>query len=160
MLKAIQTLFVILTVFAVGMVQAVGVQAGYWCGCTGERAGSADCVEAACHPHQAHADGCEDSCGHIHGESCGSHDQGSGQPAPVEHDHQHTELRDSFVVTTFPPGLAMPPMLCAVLPTTWEVPGWVPTVTKPEDVSPPPRPPEDTGPPMCLLVAETTVLLV
>ena len=159
MLKTIQTLFVILAVFAVVVVQAVGMQAGYWCGCTGERATAGDCVEAACHPHQAHEDGCEDACGHGHGDGCGTHAPGSGQPVPKDHDHEHTEIRDSFIVTTFPPGFALPPVLWAVLPPAMELPE-VALEAQPDVVSLPHRPPDDTGPPMCLLVAETTVLLV
>lgn len=155
MLKTIQTLFVLLAVFAVGVMQAVGVQAGYLCGCTGQQAATADCLAAACHPTPAPVD----VCGHDHGEGCGSHEHGSGQPSENQ-DHKHTEVRGSFVVTTFPPGVALPPVLCFVLPPAFELPELVMVVAAPEAVPLPLRPPDDTGPPMCLLVAETTVLLV
>lgn len=166
MLKTIQILFVVLTVFAVGVMQAVGVQAGYLCGCTGEMTGTADCAGAVCHPLLAHGDGCDENFGHGHGamagnagcEVPGSHD--SQKPGQQDHDHKHHEIREPLVATTFPPGTALPPVLCFVLPPVFELPEFVLAIGEPDAVSLLPRPPDDKGPLMCLLVAETTVLLV
>lgn len=163
MFERLHHFLIILTVVAVWVMQAVGVQAGYLCGCTGEQASVATCVESTCHPRQAHADGCEDLCGHKHdaaSATCGSHERGSGQPAQKDHEHKHTELRGTFDITTLPPSVSLPSVMCFGPPAVLQLPKPMHPMLEVEAASLPSRPHDNTGPPMALIVVETTELLV
>jgi hypothetical protein len=161
MFKTIQILFVLCTALAVGVVQAVGVNAGFLCTCTGQHTVAAICEMDECHPQQVHADGCGQRCTDHHDTDAGccEHEH-PNESSDNDHDHEHLAVLDSLDSTPFSSSADVPPVQFVMLLAVSLVSEIF--VVAPERVEPcqPPRPPDDTGPPMSVLVAETTVLLV
>jgi hypothetical protein len=160
MFKAIQTFVVILTALMVMVMQAVGVSAGYQCGCTGLYTPIAECHAEDCHPHHAHADDCDEDHHHEDEAADRHHEATTTLTDDEPHEHEHSAVWQPFEVTTFSMGLDVPAVIYFTLCSDY--------LLAPERVTAPalahvalrPRPPNDTGPPLSLLIIETTVLLV
>jgi len=154
MSKRLQNLLRCLAVLAVGAVQIFGVGIGYICGCTGEQTSQKNCAVEVCHPRTSHGDGCEQDS-----EIATTGTEGK-RHAPVEHDHEHSEVRESVVLTSLPAALSIPPLVLYDLPDAFALPGanllaqWASVKTEC------PASPENGSPPMPLLVARTMVMLV
>jgi hypothetical protein len=140
--KILQILCLLHTALTVGVVQIVGVSAGYWCSCTGQRTVEEDCQMAACHTSHNHAEDCG-----------GDHDHRQGG------DHTHTTARDSFESAPFHCGPALPLVLWLVLPSAPQ-PIVLGRSAATDRVALRPRPPDDTSPPIALVVVETAILLI
>jgi hypothetical protein len=143
-----------LAVVAVGMAQVVGVHAGYLCGCTGQRSAQAECEPMLCHPHQVDLNGCASA---LETEACSEHD--TPEPAQNRHDHSHSEIRETLMVTGVPTALTLPPVVFVELPPVFRTWDAVASLTSGGGVKRS-QPPWDGSPPMPLLVARTMVMLV
>lgn len=155
MISKFRTLLICLAVLAVGAVQVFGVQAGYLCGCTGQKSSQVSCQTEMCHPQKDH----EDGCGTATSKQV-SAKLGPDGKAPCGNDHKHSEVRESLVVTNFPLVSALPAMVLFDLPPAFQVPNYSVLVTASLTGRECYRPPEYGSPPMPLLVARTIVMLV
>jgi hypothetical protein len=136
--KSIQRLLMLLTVLAVGFVQAVGIHAGYLCQCTGQVVAKDACEAEACHPGEHEHD-----------------DEG--------HEHGHTAIHTELEATMHPDeGLVPPPVFYALPVVPWLEEALIAQLILADEnaAAPPPRPPEDTGQATWLQLVETSVLLI
>lgn len=150
-------LMTLIALLAVMCAQVFGVQAGFFCDCSGIPVGEAAC-EASCHPDLSHQHGCSGEMTSTHSDS---QQAAPGAPdAPCGHQHRHRELRENLE-------LIMAPLAAAV--SSCGPAAFLPTFALPElplhradPVLPPGTgdPPETGSPPMPLLVARTIVMLV
>ena len=160
MLHAIHKLLLCLALAALAHMQAVGVPTGYFCGCTGEQTGVADCDAMACHPHHAHADGCAEGGDGDHSTADPHAGKPAGEPAHPGHHHRHRTTGESPVALTFPGAPTVPPAVFFVLVS----PIPMPEMAEPNFCLPvahrPPRPPVDTGPTAGVRIVRSVVRLV
>lgn len=154
MSKRLQNLLRCLAVLAVGAVQIFGVGLGYICGCTGEQTSLKNCAVEVCHPRTSHGDGCaQDS-------EIASVDAEGKNAVPSEHDHEHSEVRESLVLTSLPTAPSVPPLVLYELPEAFALPEATLLAQWASVKMECPAFPENGSPPMPLLVARTMVLLV
>lgn len=155
MLTKFRTLLICLAVLAVGAVQVFGVQAGYLCGCTGQKSSQASCLTEVCHPQKGHEGGCGTATSKSASAKLGHDDN-----VPCGNDHKHSEVRESLVVTNFPSVSALPAVVLFDLPPAFQVPDYTMLVMASLPGMECPDPPEYGSPPMPLLVARTIVMRV
>ena len=143
MLRILQQLFILLTVLAVGSMQAVGVQAGFLCQCTGSVVAEQTCDPHECHPGEAH------------------HHDHSDHNDEEDNEHDHAALRTPLDVASHAVEIAVPPVVYYTLPglDLEELLAKFSPEAKGQD-QPQPKPPQDTGQPISQRVTKTTVLLV
>jgi hypothetical protein len=145
-----QKFILTMAVFAMALVQVFGVQAGFFCECTGAKSSAPICVAEECHPEHD-SPGC-----------CGSTEVGtsSSDQVPEEHqEHPHKEVREPLLITGLPPVLHPPVPIFFDLPPALQLPDFtVLTACLPGKISP--EPPEYGSPPMPQMVASTIVMMI
>ena len=129
----------LLAVLAVALVQVFGMQAGYFCECTGEKTTVAVCETDCCHPEDDHATTDPD-----HHE---------------DQDHQHKEVRGSLILAGLPPVLNPPVAVFFDLPPALQLPDFTALMASFSEKGNL-EPPEYGSPPMPQMVARVIVLLV
>ncbi len=154
--KSIMTL----AVFAMALMQIFGIQAGFFCECTGAKSAESTCVAEECHPEH-------DSSGLVEKKAallvcCGSAEAGTSPTDQAPEDqpqHPHKEIREPLLITGLPPVLHPPVPIFFDLPPALQLPDFaVLTVCLPGKISP--EPPEYGSPPMPQMVAQTIVMLI
>jgi len=152
MISTIRFLMLTLAILAMGAAQVLGVQAGYLCGCTGQKSTVETCHADSCHPMQAHEheDDADSPCG------CPE----ENEQTPTDHDHKHLQAHDTLLVTGFPPLAQLPAPVLFDLPPAFLVPEFAFLTTAVWREVECPDPPEYGSPPMPQLVARTMVMVV
>ena len=160
MLPILHRMLLCLALLAVAHMQAVGVPTGYFCGCTGEPTRVADCDESACHPHHAHADGCDDES-QAGADGAAAHEEPlPGHPVGSGHHHKHRSTGENPVALAHPGAPTVPPAVFFVLasaipiPEAVEMPVWASVGSRF------PRPPDDTGPTASVRIVRSVVRLL
>ena len=152
MISTFRSLMLTLAMLAMGTAQVLGVQAGYLCGCTGQKSTVETCHADTCHPMQDHEHEADADS------PCGCPEE--NEPSPADHDHKHQQAHDTLLVTGFPPLSQLPaPVLLDSL-SAYLVPEFAFLTTALWQAIECPDPPEHGCPPMPQLVARTMVMLV
>lgn len=149
MFTSLRTLLFCLAAMAMGTVQLFGVQAGYFCGCTGQQNVQPKCEPEACHPQNQKIgeDSAQSDCALV----------GNDQ-SPIDHDHK--EIRDDLDVTSFTPVQSLPALVLYFVPPAFQMPDCTMLSLVCAPAQERPEIPEYGNPPMPQLVARTIVMLV
>ncbi len=148
-----KSILIALAVIAVGASQILGLARGFLCDCSGHEmiTDGSDCDAAQCHEHGDHHDD----------EGTDSH----GEPAGPQHherdSHQHRQLKDTLVSTSFAPlTLMLPPDAGIDLGPDFALEARRSALAAEQRAEL--KPPETPGfpPPSGVLVARTVVLLI
>jgi hypothetical protein len=155
-----QKFIMTLAVFAMALVQVFGVQAGFFCECTGAKSSAPICVAEECHPEHD-SSGVAQKTPLLAGCCCSTEvGTSSRDQVPEDHpEHPHKEVREPLLITGLPQVLHPPVPVFFDLPPALQLPDFMLlTACLPGKISP--EPPEYGSPPMPEMVARTIVMLI